>query len=66
MNDWQPRITAFLCNWCSYGAADLAGVSRFQYPHNIRIIRVPCSARVSPKFILAALRHGSDGVWVSG
>jgi F420-non-reducing hydrogenase iron-sulfur subunit len=66
MNDWQPKITAFLCNWCSYGAADLAGVSRIQYPHNFRIIRVPCSARISPKFILAALRHGSDGVWVSG
>jgi coenzyme F420-reducing hydrogenase delta subunit len=66
MTDWQPKITSFLCNWCSYGAADLAGVSRLQYPHNFRIIRVPCSARVSPKFILAALRHGSDGVWVSG
>ena len=66
MSEWQPKITAFLCNWCSYGAADLAGVSRFQYPPNIRVIRVPCSARVSPKFILAAFRHGSDGVWVSG
>ena len=55
MNDWQPKITAFLCNWCSYGAADLAGVSRFQYPPHFRVIRVPCSARVSPKFILAAL-----------
>jgi F420-non-reducing hydrogenase iron-sulfur subunit len=66
MNDWEPKITAFLCNWCSYGAADLAGVSRFQYPPNIRVIRVPCSARVSPKFILSAFRHGSDGVWVSG
>ncbi|MBW1945842.1 MAG: hydrogenase iron-sulfur subunit [Deltaproteobacteria bacterium] len=76
MNDWQPKITAFLCNWCSYGAADLAGVSRLQYPPNIRVIRVPCSARVSPKFILAAFRHGADvlaafrhgadGVWVSG
>ena len=66
MSDWQPKITTFLCNWCSYGAADLAGVSRFQYPPNFRIIRVPCSARVSPKFILAALRQGADGVWVSG
>jgi len=66
MNDWEPKITAFLCNWCSYGAADLAGVSRLQYPPYFRIIRVPCSARVGPKFILAALRHGSDGVWVSG
>ena len=66
MNDWQPKIMAFLCNWCSYGAADLAGVSRFQYPSNVRVIRVPCSARVRPKLILTAFRHGSDGVWVSG
>lgn len=66
MNDWQPKITTFLCHWCSYGAADLAGVSRLQYAPYFRIIRVPCSSRVSPKFILAALRHGSDGVWVSG
>ncbi len=66
MTDWEPKITTFLCNWCSYGAADLAGVSRFQYPPNFRVIRIPCSARVSPKFILAALRRGADGVWVSG
>jgi F420-non-reducing hydrogenase iron-sulfur subunit len=66
MSDWEAKITTFLCNWCSYGAADLAGVSRFQYPPNFRIIRVPCSARVSPKFVLAAFRHGADGVWVSG
>ena len=64
--DGEVRILAFLCNWCSYAGADLAGVSRFQYPPNFRIIRVPCSGRVSPKFILAAFRHGSDGVWVSG
>jgi F420-non-reducing hydrogenase iron-sulfur subunit len=66
MENRETKITAFLCNWCSYGAADLAGVSRLQYPPDFRIIRVPCSARVSPKLILAALRHGSDGVWVSG
>lgn len=66
MSDWEPTIAAFFCNWCTYGAADLAGVSRFQYPANIRIIRLPCSGRVSPKFILAALREGADGVWVSG
>ncbi len=66
MADWEPKIIAFLCNWCSYGAADLAGVSRFKQPPNIRIIRVPCSGRVSPKFILASLRRGADGVWVSG
>ena len=66
MSDWEPRIAAFFCNWCTYGAADLAGVSRFQYPANIRVIRLPCSGRVSPKFILAALREGADGVWTSG
>lgn len=66
MSDWEHRIIAFFCNWCTYGAADLAGVSRFQYPANIRVIRLPCSGRVSPKFILAALREGADGVWVSG
>lgn len=64
--DWQPTIIAFFCNWCTYGAADLAGVSRLQYPPNIRVIRVPCSGRISPKFILAALREGADGIWVSG
>jgi F420-non-reducing hydrogenase iron-sulfur subunit len=66
MNNWQPKIMTFLCNWCSYGGADLAGVSRLQYPANIRVIRIPCTGRISPKFILAAFRHGSDGVWVSG
>jgi F420-non-reducing hydrogenase iron-sulfur subunit len=55
-----------LCNWCSYGAADLAGVSRMEYPANIRVVRIPCSGRLSPKFALAALRKGADGVWVSG
>jgi coenzyme F420-reducing hydrogenase delta subunit len=66
MTHWQPKIVAFFCNWCTYGAADLAGVSRLQYPPNIRVIRLPCSGRVSPKFILAAFREGADGVWVSG
>jgi len=64
--EWQPKIIAFFCNWCTYGAADLAGVSRLQYPPNIRVIRVPCSGRISPKFILAALCSGADGIWVSG
>ncbi len=63
---WEPRIVAFLCNWCSYAGADLAGVSRFQYPPNIRIIRLPCSGRVSANMILDALRSGADGVLVSG
>jgi len=64
--EWQPKIIAFFCNWCTYGAADLAGVSRLQYPPSIRVIRVPCSGRISPKFILATLRSGADGIWVSG
>ena len=66
MTEWEPKIAAFFCNWCTYGAADLAGVSRLQYPPNFRVIRVPCSGRISPKFILYAFRQGLDGVWVSG
>ena len=57
------KIVTFLCNWCSYGAADLAGVSRMQYPESIRVIRIPCTGRMSPKFILSAFREGADGVW---
>ncbi len=64
--NWEPKIIAFLCNWCSYAGADLAGVSRYQYPPSIRIVRVPCSGRVSPNLILDALRSGADGVLVSG
>ena len=63
---WEPKIVAFLCNWCSYAGADLAGVSRFQYPSNVRIIRVPCSGRINPLFIIYALQNGVDGVLVSG
>jgi len=63
---WQPKILAFLCNWCSYAGADLAGSARIQYPPNIRVIRVPCSSRVNPLFIIEALRLGVDGVLVSG
>jgi coenzyme F420-reducing hydrogenase delta subunit len=67
MNEaWEPKIVAFLCNWCSYAGADLAGVSRMQYPPNIRVVRVPCSGRINPLFILAALQNGADGVLVSG
>jgi len=65
-DDWEPKILAFLCNWCSYAGADLAGTSRMQYPPNVRVIRVPCSGRVNPIFIVAALRQGADGVLVSG
>ena len=63
---WSPKIIAFLCNWCSYAGADLAGVSRIQYPPNIRIVRVPCSGRINPLFILKSLQAGWDGVLVSG
>ena len=63
---WHPRIVAFLCNWCSYAGADLAGVSRLQYGPNVRIVRVPCSARINPQFIMKALQNGVDGVLVSG
>jgi len=66
MKDWQPRILAILCNWCSYAGADLAGVSRIQYPPNIRVVRIPCSGRVDPLFIMKGLQSGFDGVLVSG
>jgi coenzyme F420-reducing hydrogenase delta subunit len=65
-DSWEPKIVAFLCNWCSYAGADLAGVSRMQYPPNIRVVRVPCSGRINPLFIVAALQNGADGVLVSG
>jgi coenzyme F420-reducing hydrogenase delta subunit len=65
-DQWEPKIIAFLCNWCSYAGADLAGTSRIQYPPTIRIIRVPCSGRIDPLFILASLQKGADGVLVSG
>lgn len=61
-----PKILTFLCNWCSYAGADLAGVSRFQYAPSIRAIRVMCSGRVDPIFILKAFENGIDGVLVSG
>ena len=63
---WEPKILAFLCNWCSYAGADLAGIGRIQYPPNVRVIRVPCSGRVNPLYILRALQDGIDGVLVSG
>lgn len=64
--EWMPTIVAFLCNWCSYAGADLAGTSRIQYPPSIRVIRVPCSGRVNPQYIIKALADGADGVMVSG
>jgi F420-non-reducing hydrogenase iron-sulfur subunit len=65
-NGFEPRIIGFLCNWCSYAGADLAGVSRIQYPPNIRIIRVMCSGRIDPVFILEAFKDGADGVLIGG
>jgi F420-non-reducing hydrogenase iron-sulfur subunit len=65
-NGFEPKIIGFLCNWCAYAGADLAGVSRIQYPPNIRIIRVMCSGRIDPAFILEAFKDGADGVLVAG
>lgn len=66
MTEFEPKIIGFLCNWCSYAGADLAGVSRIQYPPNIRIIRVMCSGRVDPVIILEMFANGADGVIVTG
>jgi F420-non-reducing hydrogenase iron-sulfur subunit len=66
MTEYEPKLVGFLCNWCSYAGADLAGVSRFQYPPNLRVIRVMCSGRVHPAHILEAFRDGADGVLVAG
>ncbi len=62
----ELRIVGFLCNWCSYGGADTAGVGRFQQPTDLRIIRVPCSGRIDPLFVVKSLLNGADGVLVSG
>ncbi|MCK4402540.1 MAG: hydrogenase iron-sulfur subunit [Dehalococcoidia bacterium] len=64
--EFEPKILAFCCNWCAYAGADLAGVSRMQYPPNIRIIRIMCSGRVEPEFVLKAFTLGADGVLVLG
>jgi F420-non-reducing hydrogenase iron-sulfur subunit len=63
---WRPRIIAFFCNWCTYTAADLAGVSRMKYAPNTRVIRVMCSGRVDPQFVLKAFALGADGVLIGG
>ncbi len=65
-NGWQPRIVAFFCNWCTYTAADLAGVSRLKHASNIRVIRVMCSGRIDPQFVLDAFAKGADGVLIGG
>lgn len=64
--EWTPTIVAFCCNWCSYAGADLAGSSRLSYPANVKVIRVPCSCRVNPMFILRAFARGADGVIIAG
>jgi len=66
MDNFDPKVVAFCCNWCSYAGADLAGTSRMQYSPNIRIIRVMCSGRVNPLFVLKALSLGADGVLILG
>jgi F420-non-reducing hydrogenase iron-sulfur subunit len=66
MSEYEPKIIGFLCNWCSYAGADLAGVSRFQYPTNLLVIRVMCSGRVHPSHILRAFKNGADGVLIAG
>lgn len=62
----NPKIVAFLCNWCSYTGADLAGTSRMKYASNIRIIRIMCSGRVEPTFVLKAFKEGADGILICG
>ena len=66
MAEFEPRIIAFLCNWCAYQGADLAGTSRLEYPPNVRIIRLMCSGAIDPVYILSALLTGADGVLIGG
>ena len=65
-DSFEPNIVAFLCNWCSYAGADLAGTSRLEYPANVKVIRVMCSGRVNPMFVVNALQEGADGVLIGG
>jgi F420-non-reducing hydrogenase iron-sulfur subunit len=65
-SDEEPQILAFVCNWCAYAGADLAGVSRIQYPSHVRLIRVMCTGRVNHGFLLKAFLKGADGLLVSG
>ena len=66
IKNYEPKIVAFFCNWCTYTAADLAGVSRLKYAPNVRVIRIMCSGRVDPQFILQAFASGADGVLIGG
>lgn len=64
--EFRPHIVAFCCNWCSYAGADLAGTNRLSYPADVKIIRVPCSCRINPMFVLKAFGRGADGVIICG
>ena len=66
MDDFEPRIVGFCCNWCAYAGADLAGINRFQYPPNLRMIRLMCSGAVAPVYVLEAFQKGADGVFIGG
>ena len=66
MSEFEPKIVAFLCNWCSYAGADLAGTSRLQYPPNVRIVRLMCSSAVDPTYVFRALLEGMDAVLIGG
>ncbi len=66
MDEFEPRIVAFLCNWCTYAGADLAGTSRLQYPSNVRVVRLMCTGAIDPMYVLKALVEGADGVLIGG
>ena len=66
MDGFEPKIIGFCCNWCAYAGADLAGISRIQYPPNMRMIRVMCSGTIDPVYILEAFQKGADGVFIGG
>ena len=66
MPEFNPEIICFACNWCTYAGADLAGTSKFQYPANLKIVRVMCSGRTNPELILEAFKNGADGIFIGG
>ena len=66
MDGFEPKIIGFCCNWCAYAGADLAGISRIQYPPNLRMIRVMCSGTIDPVYVLEAFQKGADGVFIGG
>ncbi|MCK5558740.1 MAG: hydrogenase iron-sulfur subunit, partial [Candidatus Hydrogenedentes bacterium] len=64
--EWQPKVIAFVCNWCTYAAADLAGTARIQYPPNVKIVRLMCSGAIDPIYVRRAITGGFDGVLIGG